>query len=93
MFNVSSLCSVLRSVSKEEGGSIADDLALLQRLLAALQERPLTRTGSNISTRSHEDEGLTTGCRLEEANLEDASIQFLSTHSTHITWRQSPTYQ
>jgi hypothetical protein len=81
---------MLRSIfDKAEGAPIKDTLAFLQKSLASLQGLLLPGTGSNTSTRAHEEEGFTIVSHLEEANMEDVSIRFLSTYSTHTTWSKT----
>ena len=82
---------MLRSAFDEEEGLLttAYTLEYLQKSLAALQKR-LGPTSRNDTLIGHNRvEGHITMPRLEEVNLEDVSIQFLSTYSTHSTWRQT----
>jgi len=81
---------ILRSVfNKEEGAPTEDTLAFLQKSLVSIQKRQHPGASGSTSTRGHEEERIITRTHLEEANLEDISIQFLATYSTHSTWRQT----
>ena len=79
---------MLRSVFDEEGllTTTAYTLEYLQKSLAALQKKLGSTSRNDTLIGYNRVEGHIT---MEEANLEDVSIQFLSTYSTHTTWRQT----
>ena len=79
---------MLRSIYDEEEGSLTTAYKL-EYLIAALRNRPGPRSGNDTSSGDNRAGRQITTPRPEEANLEDVSIQFLSTYSTHITWRQT----